>query len=241
MVEEGHIAGAGRRRRVRFRHAHRADRTRRHRRARHLPAVAERLGATSCSRCRRRYATRGAQTSRQKPARGSINTMRAVVRAGWRQPPPEPALAERLILRLVNVAMACLREGVVRNAAAVDLGLVYGTGFAPFRGGPLGYARTLGERQLHHSLYRLAAQHGTGFIPIPAGPNRFVARRRLRPRAMELGADANLFDLFFGRVGAHAARPGLPPVRAGRLGGMSPGPRPRCAWRATAPRSHAKI
>ena len=88
-------------------------------------------------------------------------------RRPWRQPPPEPALAERLILRLVNEAMACLREGVVQNAAAVDLGLVYGTGFAPFRGGPLGYARTLGERQLHHSLYRLAAQHGAGFNPDP--------------------------------------------------------------------------
>ncbi len=101
----------------------------------------------------------------------------------WRSPPPPPpladdgreaggratqgAVAERLILRLLNEAMACLREGVVQNAAAVDLGLVYGAGFAPFRGGPLGYAHTLGESQLHHSLYRLAAQHGAGFNPDP--------------------------------------------------------------------------
>ena len=83
----------------------------------------------------------------------------------WRSPAPEPALAERLILRLLNEAMACLREGVVQNATAVDLGLVYGAGFAPFRGGPLCHAHSLGEQQLHHSLYRLAAQHGAGFNP----------------------------------------------------------------------------
>ena len=63
--------------------------------------------------------------------------------------------------------MACLREGVVGSADAVDLGLVYGTGFAPFLGGPLGYARSLGAQHLRHSLYRLAAQHGAGFTPDP--------------------------------------------------------------------------
>jgi 3-hydroxyacyl-CoA dehydrogenase/enoyl-CoA hydratase/3-hydroxybutyryl-CoA epimerase len=84
-----------------------------------------------------------------------------------RRRPPEAALTERLILRLLNEAMACLREGVVGSADAVDLGLVYGAGFAPFRGGPLGYARSLGEQCLRHGLYRLAAQHGAGFVPDP--------------------------------------------------------------------------
>jgi len=88
-------------------------------------------------------------------------------RGAWRTPAPQPAHAERLILRLVNEAMACLREGVVTGATAVDLGLVYGAGFAPFRGGPLAYARGLGQDPLRHSLYRLAAQHGEGFTPDP--------------------------------------------------------------------------
>jgi len=88
-------------------------------------------------------------------------------RGAWRTPAAQPAHAERLMLRLVNEAMACLREGVVASATAVDLGLVYGAGFAPFRGGPLSYARALGEDALRHSLYRLAAQHGEGFTPDP--------------------------------------------------------------------------
>ncbi len=81
--------------------------------------------------------------------------------------PPDPQLAERLVLRLLNEAMACLREGVVRDASAVDIGLVYGAGFAPFRGGPMGHARALGEETLRHGLYRLAAQYGAGFTPDP--------------------------------------------------------------------------
>jgi 3-hydroxyacyl-CoA dehydrogenase/enoyl-CoA hydratase/3-hydroxybutyryl-CoA epimerase len=81
--------------------------------------------------------------------------------------PPDPVLAERLILRLLNEAMACLREGVVRDAAAVDLGLVYGAGFAPFRGGPMGYARALGAEALRHGLYRMASHYGAGFAPDP--------------------------------------------------------------------------
>ncbi len=81
--------------------------------------------------------------------------------------PPDPQLAERLILRLLNEAMACLREGVVRDASAVDLGLVYGAGFAPFRGGPMSHASALGEQPLRHGLYRLAAQYGAGFTPDP--------------------------------------------------------------------------
>ncbi len=81
--------------------------------------------------------------------------------------PPDPQLAERLILRLLNESMTCLREGVVRDANAVDLGLVYGAGFAPFRGGPMSHARALGEQPLRHGLYRLAAQYGAGFTPDP--------------------------------------------------------------------------
>ena len=132
-------------------------------------AVAERLGATfkidvpASLRMHVAHKRLGKKTGAgfyEYNARGRPSRL-------WRSPAPEPALAERLMLRLLNEAMACLREGVVQNAAAVDLGLVYGAGFAPFRGGPLGYAHALGEQQLHHSLYRLAAQHGTGFNPDP--------------------------------------------------------------------------
>jgi len=132
-------------------------------------AVAERLGATFKLDVPASLRTHVAHKRLGKKSGEGFYKYNARGRPSrpWRSPAPEPALAERLILRLLNEAMACLREGVVQDAAAVDLGLVYGAGFAPFRGGPLGYAHTLGEQQLHHSLYRLAAQHGAGFNPDP--------------------------------------------------------------------------
>ena len=79
--------------------------------------------------------------------------------------PGEVPITERLVLRLLNEAMACLREGVVENADAVDAGMVYGTGFAPFLGGPMRYAQSLGETGISHSLSRLAETYGERFRP----------------------------------------------------------------------------
>ena len=53
-------------------------------------------------------------------------------------------LQDRLMLPLVNEAMAVLREGVVADADLIDAGVIFGAGFAPFRGGPLRYARERG-------------------------------------------------------------------------------------------------
>ena len=50
-------------------------------------------------------------------------------------------LEDRLMLALVNESMAVLREGVVADADLIDAGVIFGSGFAPFRGGPLRYAR----------------------------------------------------------------------------------------------------
>jgi 3-hydroxyacyl-CoA dehydrogenase / enoyl-CoA hydratase / 3-hydroxybutyryl-CoA epimerase len=79
--------------------------------------------------------------------------------------PPHLPITERLILRLLNEAVACLREGVVRDTDAVDAGMVYGTGFAPFLGGPMRYVDSLGETGISHSLYRLAQEYGKRFNP----------------------------------------------------------------------------
>ena len=85
-------------------------------------------------------------------------------------PPPDKTAAdipitERLILRLLNEAMACLREGVVGDADAVDAGMVYGTGFAPFLGGPMSYIDSLGVTGISHSLHRLSQEYGPRFKP----------------------------------------------------------------------------
>ena len=76
-------------------------------------------------------------------------------------------ITERLILRLLNEAIACLREGVVEGADAVDAAMVYGTGFAPYLGGPMRYVESLGETGISHSLYRLSQEYGKRFTPDP--------------------------------------------------------------------------
>jgi len=80
-------------------------------------------------------------------------------------PPAEGPVTERLILRMLNEAVGCLREGVVASTDAVDAGMVYGTGFAPYLGGPMSYIASLGETGIRHSLSRLSEQYGPRFEP----------------------------------------------------------------------------
>jgi 3-hydroxyacyl-CoA dehydrogenase/enoyl-CoA hydratase/3-hydroxybutyryl-CoA epimerase len=71
----------------------------------------------------------------------------------------------RLVLSLVNEAVACLHDRVVADADLVDAGTIFGTGFAPFRGGPLQYARQLGFSPLLKELQLLEQQYGERFTP----------------------------------------------------------------------------
>jgi 3-hydroxyacyl-CoA dehydrogenase/enoyl-CoA hydratase/3-hydroxybutyryl-CoA epimerase len=74
-----------------------------------------------------------------------------------------PDLIDRLILVLVNECVACLREKVVEESDLIDAAVIFGTGFAPFRGGPLWYARTRGISDVVARLGDLAARHGARF------------------------------------------------------------------------------
>ncbi len=66
---------------------------------------------------------------------------------------------------MVNEAVACWTEGVVDDPDLLDAGVVFGTGFAPFRGGPIHYARQTGCAQVVERLRALAARHGPRFEP----------------------------------------------------------------------------
>jgi 3-hydroxyacyl-CoA dehydrogenase/enoyl-CoA hydratase/3-hydroxybutyryl-CoA epimerase len=85
-------------------------------------------------------------------------------------------LTDRLVLQYLNEAVACLREGVVDDADLLDAGMIFGTGFAPFRGGPLHYARARGATSIVARLEQLAATHGPRFRP-DAGWTSFTAPR----------------------------------------------------------------
>lgn len=76
-----------------------------------------------------------------------------------------PDLQDRLLLALVNEAVAVLREHIVDDADLVDAGVIFGAGFAPFRGGPLQYARSRGIDAVVARLEELRKVHGERFAP----------------------------------------------------------------------------
>jgi 3-hydroxyacyl-CoA dehydrogenase/enoyl-CoA hydratase/3-hydroxybutyryl-CoA epimerase len=78
---------------------------------------------------------------------------------------PTDEMIDRLILPMSNVCVAALREGIVDNADTVDGAMIFGTGYAPFRGGPLNYARTRGPENVASTLRALAAKFGGRFTP----------------------------------------------------------------------------
>lgn len=72
-------------------------------------------------------------------------------------------IADRLILRMVNESAACLREGVVADSDLLDAGMIFATGFAPFRGGPMNYAKDVGTNNLEQLFKTLETKYGARF------------------------------------------------------------------------------
>ena len=76
-------------------------------------------------------------------------------------------LEDRLILPLLNEAVACLHDGVVGDADLLDAGVIFGTGFAPFRGGPIEYIKANGADALLEKLKTLQGRYGDRFAARP--------------------------------------------------------------------------
>src|SRR5215467_68826 len=68
-------------------------------------------------------------------------------------PKPTPEMTDRLILPMLDVCVGCLREGIVADEDTLDGAMIFATGFAPFRGGPMHYARSRGAADIR-------AEHG---------------------------------------------------------------------------------
>lgn len=99
-----------------------------------------------------RYPGRG----RPQPVQGS---------ASLGLPPVE--IQDRLIMGILNEARACLRDGIVEDEDLLDAGMIFGTGFAPFSGGPLYYAGHRHGATVSQRLDELAATYGDRFKPDP--------------------------------------------------------------------------
>lgn len=69
-------------------------------------------------------------------------------------------ISDRLVLRMLDESFACLREGVVADGDLLDAGMIFGTGFAPFRGGPIHYAKSRGINDLFQQYRKQRQQRG---------------------------------------------------------------------------------
>lgn len=76
-------------------------------------------------------------------------------------------MLDRLILPMLNAVVACIGEGVITDEEVVDGAMIFGTGFAPFRGGPVHYARQRGVEAIVARMEELSSKYGKRFQPHP--------------------------------------------------------------------------
>ena len=74
-------------------------------------------------------------------------------------------IIDRLLFRMLNESVACWREGIVLDGDLLDAGMIFGTGFAPFLGGPLHYIKSQGVQHMLERLRILHQQYGVRFEP----------------------------------------------------------------------------
>nr|WP_034855701.1 3-hydroxyacyl-CoA dehydrogenase NAD-binding domain-containing protein [Sinorhizobium sojae] len=80
-------------------------------------------------------------------------------------PAPGQEMTDRLLLPMLNTCVRCLREGIVEDEETLDGAMIFATGFAPFRGGPMHYARSRGAADIVGTLKHLQQRHGSRFAP----------------------------------------------------------------------------
>ena len=78
----------------------------------------------------------------------------------------QKSIQNRLVFRLLNEAAACLQEEIVEDRDLLDAGIIFGTGFAPFRGGPMNHSLQQGVDSITQSMTEYAARYGERFTPV---------------------------------------------------------------------------
>ena len=90
-------------------------------------------------------------------------------------------ISQRCVLAMVNEAVRCLEEGVLRSARDGDVGAVFGIGFPPFRGGPFRYVDHVGAVAIIEALEELDGRFPGRFTPAELLLEHSRARRRFHP------------------------------------------------------------
>jgi len=96
---------------------------------------------------------------------------------------PSDEIQRRCVLAMVNEAVRCLQEGILRSSRDGDVGAVFGIGFPPFRGGPFRYVDSLGTERVVRALEGLNSDRAPRFAPaqllieMARGGRRFYPER----------------------------------------------------------------
>lgn len=105
----------------------------------------------------------------KKSGKGFYQWIKGSAKKDKKTEKPSPArgkeMTDRMIYRYLNECIACLDEGIVNNPHHLDGALIFGTGFAPFRGGPLNYIRDTGPQDALMKLAALQDKFGDRFKP----------------------------------------------------------------------------
>ncbi|QSQ24250.1 fatty acid oxidation complex subunit alpha FadJ [Pyxidicoccus parkwayensis] len=91
-------------------------------------------------------------------------------------------MAERLVLQMVNEAVRCLGEGILRSARDGDVGAIFGLGFPPFLGGPFHYVDSRGPADVLRKLEHYHDKLGERFTPAPHLVEMVKAGKTFYPR-----------------------------------------------------------
>lgn len=96
-------------------------------------------------------------------------------------PIPGGEIVERCVLAMVNEAVHCLQEGILRSPRDGDIGAVFGIGFPPFRGGPFRYIDSVGADEVVRRLEDLQGRNASRFRPAELLMDVARARQRFYP------------------------------------------------------------
>jgi 3-hydroxyacyl-CoA dehydrogenase/enoyl-CoA hydratase/3-hydroxybutyryl-CoA epimerase len=76
-------------------------------------------------------------------------------------------ISDRMLYMMLNESVQCLAEEVVKNPDSLDMGMIFGTGFPPFLGGPMQYMRSQGKEVCATRLFELESNLGERFAAKP--------------------------------------------------------------------------
>jgi 3-hydroxyacyl-CoA dehydrogenase/enoyl-CoA hydratase/3-hydroxybutyryl-CoA epimerase len=118
----------------------------------------------------------------EKGDKGAVDeAVYAIIGKDQRAEIPANEITERCVFAMVNEAVLCLEEGILRSPRDGDIGAVFGLGFPPFRGGPFRYIDTVGADTIVSRLEELHARFPNRFSPARLLVEHARARKRFHP------------------------------------------------------------